>query len=133
MFKNLFGKKDSKSSEKEIKKPLNVDWIPLQSLEQLNAVIKASNEVYVAIFKHSTRCSISKTVAERFEKNYPSGLNLKLYYLDLLNYRDVSNEIAQRFQVIHQSPQFILLKDGQAVLNASHYDILEVNLTEVVK
>ncbi|TNF08335.1 MAG: DUF2847 family protein, partial [Bacillota bacterium] len=46
-----------------------------------------------------------------------------LYFLDLLNHRDVSNEIANRFQVVHQSPQLILIKNGVAVYNASHSEI----------
>jgi bacillithiol system protein YtxJ len=55
---------------------------------------------------------------------------LKVYYLDLLNYRDISNEIGVMFQVMHQSPQLIIVKNGVAVYNASHSDITEIQLSE---
>jgi bacillithiol system protein YtxJ len=50
------------------------------------------------------------------------------YFLDLLEHRDISNEIVIRFGVVHQSPQLILIKDGKAVYNASHSDIASEDL-----
>jgi bacillithiol system protein YtxJ len=52
------------------------------------------------------------------------------YYLDLLEFRPISNEIAGRFGVMHQSPQIILIKNGNAVYTASHSDIQVVDLAE---
>ena len=133
MLNKLFGKKKDKAAS-ETKNKINVEWIPLTSVGQLKEVTVASKEGYAGIFKHSTRCSISRSVAKRFEQNYPADLtNLKMYYLDLLNYREISNEITAQFQVMHQSPQFILIKNGKAILNASHYDIAQIDLPNIIK
>ena len=132
MFKSLFGKKDNNEPKKEVEKTSNINWIPLTSVEQITEVKEASKKGSVAVFKHSTRCIISRTVLQNFEEDYPSDIDLKLYFIDLLNYRDVSNAIAEQFGVIHQSPQFILIKNEKAVLNASHHGINEINLTESI-
>ncbi|NND62718.1 MAG: bacillithiol system redox-active protein YtxJ [Flavobacteriaceae bacterium] len=116
----LFSGKDS-SEEKEQKV---IPWNVLNSLDQLDAIAKESESIPVAIFKHSTRCGISRMVIRQFESSYSIDPNqLKLYYLDLLSYRDVSNEVGYRFQVIHQSPQLIVIKNGNAVAHASHHGI----------
>jgi bacillithiol system protein YtxJ len=57
---------------------------------------------------------------------------LKLYYLDLLNYRDISDEIGAQFQVMHQSPQLLIIKNEIAVAHASHYDIMSIDLKKQV-
>ena len=83
------------------------------------------------IFKHSTRCGISRMVLKQFESNYdidPS--QMKLYFLDLLSNRDVSDEVGYKFQVMHQSPQLIVIKNGVAVAHASHHSI---NASELKK
>ena len=97
-------------------------WIPLETLEQLDQ-IKASNESSL-IFKHSTRCSISMMTRKRFELDWdllPETTHL--YFLDLLRYREISNTIAEMFNVYHQSPQLLLIKDGECMYEASHGEI----------
>ncbi|PKP24712.1 MAG: bacillithiol system redox-active protein YtxJ [Bacteroidetes bacterium HGW-Bacteroidetes-2] len=116
----LFG--TSAASEK-IEKKL-IPWKHLISMEQLNEIIEISNTKPVAIFKHSTRCGISNMVIKQFEREFNLPENsLDLYYLDLLNHRDISNEIAARFQVFHQSPQLLIIKNGVTVFEASHQSI----------
>lgn len=97
-------------------------WHKIESENDLNAAIENSNIKNVVIFKHSTRCVISKTVLKNFE-NEAENSNTKIidfYYLDLLNYRNISNEIAEQFNITHQSPQVILIKNEEAIYNASH-------------
>ncbi len=84
----------------------------------------------VAIFKHSTRCSISRMALKQFENEFDLEGSVTPYYLDLLNHRDISNEIATRFQVYHQSPQLLLIKEGKSIYDASHSDIDAVELKE---
>jgi bacillithiol system protein YtxJ len=97
-------------------------WIPLESLEQLEQI--KSSEQYSVIFKHSTRCSISMMARKRFELEW-SALpeNLSLYFLDLIRYREISNSIAEIFDVYHESPQLILIKNGQCIYDTSHGEI----------
>lgn len=99
-------------------------WKNLQSEEDLNAAIKESFDKKVAIFKHSTRCHISKTVLKNFEKEVESSdQQYSYYFLDLIANRDLSNRIEEDLDVVHQSPQLIVLENGKAVKNASHQSI----------
>ncbi|RAU84443.1 bacillithiol system redox-active protein YtxJ [Pontibacter arcticus] len=112
-----------------------MNWHPLTTTDQLNEVIEESKTSPVIIFKHSTSCSISATAKSRFERQWDgAGLdNVKTYYLDLLRYRPVSNEIAEVLQVRHESPQLLLIQDGMCTYDASHLgisiDALKKNVT----
>jgi bacillithiol system protein YtxJ len=110
------------SSDEENTSP-KVNWIPLTDLGQLNEIINESVTKPVAIFKHSTRCSVSRMALRQFENEFDLSDKVTLYFLDLLNHRDVSNEIATRFGVEHQSPQLILINNGKAIYDASHSSI----------
>ncbi|WP_426670324.1 bacillithiol system redox-active protein YtxJ [Mucilaginibacter sp. McL0603] len=108
-----------------------MNWISLESAEQLSGI--KQKEGYSIIFKHSTRCSISLMAKRRLEldgDHLPE--NLPVYFLDLIKYRDVSNLVAQDFQVHHQSPQLLLIKDGECILDQSHGGIsVEEALSEL--
>lgn len=120
-FFDLFGKKNSNNATESVS---SVPWEVLNSVEQLEELEKESHITPVVIFKHSTRCGISRLALRSFEKGYEiPEEKLKVYYLDLLAHRDVSDEIAMRFQVIHQSPQIIVIRNGQTIHHASHYSI----------
>ena len=109
----------------------NVNWIHLTNVDQIKQIKSLSKSDTVFIFKHSTRCGISKMVIKRFENMFDESMsNIKVYYLDLLNYRDISNEIAVAFEVIHQSPQLLIIKNEVSVFNASHQDITSVKLQD---
>ena len=127
----MFGGKEGQEEKPE--KKIYLTWLPLTSLEQLETIETESNTASVLIFKDSTRCGISKMVIKQFEKLFTEeNQHLKVYYLDLLNYRDISNGIAAKFQVMHQSPQLIIVRNGSAVHHASHNDITQVNLTRFI-
>jgi bacillithiol system protein YtxJ len=131
ILNNIFGGKDDKSSKEEKKSFLT--WIPLTSSAQLEEIKEQSKKGAVFMFKHSTRCGISKMVIKQFENLFlEEHQNLKVYYLDLLNYREISAEIATKFQVTHQSPQLIIVKNEVSVHHASHSDITEVNLSRFI-
>jgi bacillithiol system protein YtxJ len=100
-----------------------MNWLPLTSIEQLDEIKAASNNKPQLIFKHSTTCSISKMAFSRFERAEAPD-TIDFYYLDLLNYRTISNAIAEKFQVHHESPQIILVKNGECIYDESHYGIM---------
>jgi bacillithiol system protein YtxJ len=125
IFNSLFG-----SSEEKKETRGKINWIPLTNLDQLNEIVTLSNEKPVAIFKHSTRCSVSRFALKQFESQFDSADATDTYFLDLIEHRDVSNEIANRFQVVHQSPQLLLIKSGQSIYDASHSDIDAKDLAE---
>ena len=117
-FKNIFG-----SSENENQSNIKMDWEPLNHIDQLNEIIAESKDKPGAIFKHSTRCSISRMALKQFENEFDFPEKVTPYFLDLIAFREISNDIASRFGVQHQSPQLILIKNGKAVYNTSHSDI----------
>jgi bacillithiol system protein YtxJ len=96
-----------------------LDWNILDTIEQLELIQTESFNKPQLLFKHSTRCSISSMAKSRLD-SHDSGETCDVYYLDLISYREISNAIADKFGVAHESPQVILLKDGKAVYNASH-------------
>jgi bacillithiol system protein YtxJ len=118
LFNSFFG-----SSEEKKESVSKVNWIPLQLMGQLDELTALSNEKPVFIFKHSTRCSISRFALKQFENEFDLHNTIDAYFLDLITYREISNEIAARFGVPHQSPQLILIKGGKAIYDVSHSDI----------
>lgn len=127
IFNNIF------SSTKEPKEEKTLPWIPLISLAQLNDIETKSKTKTQVIFKHSTRCGISKMVMNQFIEAYDlTEKDIDLYYLDLLSYRDVSDEVGYKFQVIHQSPQMLVLKNGVVVSHASHGAINDIDLNKFI-
>lgn len=110
------GSEEEKSSE--------TFWKNIASEADLNKAAEESNSKKVVIFKHSTRCFISKTVLKNFEREVRnSDKEVSYYFLDLIAHRDLSNKIADDFDVTHQSPQLIVLENGKATKNASHQSI----------
>lgn len=99
-----------------------MNWIPLISEEQLNEIAAKSFTKSQVIFKHSTTCSISSMALNRLERS-EAPANGDFYYLDLLNLRPISIAIAEKFQVHHESPQIIVIKNGECVYDESHYGI----------
>ncbi|MDP2540579.1 MULTISPECIES: bacillithiol system redox-active protein YtxJ [Tenacibaculum] len=125
VLSTILGRKNRNKKEEES----FINWIPLTSLDQIKEIKELSKNEPVAIFKHSTRCGISSMVIKRFVNSFDEELkDFKVYYLDLLSYRDISNEIGYTFQVLHQSPQLLVVKKGEVISHASHYDIAHINL-----
>ncbi|MEY4085796.1 MAG: bacillithiol system redox-active protein YtxJ [Bacteroidota bacterium] len=118
LFKSIFGDSENKNTNTS-----KINWIALTDLGQLNEIMDLSHEQPVAIFKHSTRCSISRMALKQFENEFDLEGSVTPYFLDLLNHRDISQEIATRFEVYHQSPQLLLIKEGKSIYDASHSDI----------
>ncbi len=113
-----------------------MNWNTLNQINQIQELELVSVQKPVLIFKHSTRCSISRTVLNRFETAFTSinPQQIDCYLLDLLNHRDISNKLAVQFEVQHESPQVIVLQNGKTSLYKNHYEIdlsdilIELNL-----
>lgn len=118
LFNNLFkGRSEGENSVK-------INWIALTESSQIEEIISQSNTKFVLIFKHSTRCGVSSMALRSFEREYDLPEEaIDLYFLDLLKFRAISNEISVRFNVQHKSPQVLVLKKEQVVYHDSHYHI----------
>ena len=108
-----------------------MQWKNITDLSQISEIQKEKG--YSVIFKHSTRCSVSLMAKRKFESDWevlPEDTNL--YFLDLINHRNISSQIAETFQVHHESPQILVIKDGDCVLDASHSEISADEVAEVI-
>lgn len=127
----LFSKLFNNSTEIKEKKVL--PWMALTEVSQLDNIKKKSSTKTQVIFKHSTRCGISRMVMNQFTDAYHLTENdLDLYYLDLISYREVSNEVGIRFQVMHESPQLLVIKNGVVVSHTSHGAINDIDLSRFI-
>jgi bacillithiol system protein YtxJ len=114
-------------------KTSNFDWIKLTSSEQLHELIKEAATTPVLLFKHSTRCSISAMALNRFEQEWDTEkATCVCVYLDLIEYRSISNEIATLLKVEHQSPQAILVHNGTVVYAESHGAITASSIQNLI-
>lgn len=104
-------------------------WTALSTLDQLDRISEDSQDRAQVIFKHSTRCSISRVALSRFDRNQPSG-EATYHLLDLLEYRSISHAIAERFGVMHESPQVLIIQEGKCVYHANHLDIEPAEISQ---
>ncbi len=108
-----------------------IPWIPLQTAEDLEAAWLRSFQHPVAFFKHSTRCSVSRMVKQQLEKQWsPDPDAWSVYYLDLLQYRSLSNSLTERSGQQHESPQLLVIRNGKLIYAASHE---QIEVPEMVK
>lgn len=96
-----------------------MNWIDLHSMSQLDEIVEKSNSTPQIILKHSTRCSISHMAKGRLDRS-EQPTNVDFYYLDLIANRDISNAIAEKFSVHHESPQILLIKNGECTYEETH-------------
>jgi bacillithiol system protein YtxJ len=116
----------TKSTKNNEHNSSSIKWTQLLTIEQLELIKNNSFNNPIVIFKHSTRCSVSSMALSRLERNWNTTKtgNLEMYFLDLISYRSVSNAIAEKFSVRHESPQLLLIKNGEVIYHASHNEII---------
>lgn len=123
IFNKIFGNTSEQKEEKVL------PWMELNHADQIKTIQEKSKTKTQVIFKHSTRCGISRMAMNRFVDNYHfDESEIDLYYLDIIANREVSNETGYKFQVIHESPQLLVIKNGVVVAHASHGSISTINL-----
>lgn len=125
IFDSVFGKK-----EKPIKEKKQLPWIQLGNLDQLEVIAEKSKDRPQVIYKHSNTCGISSVVLKMFTDSYELDTDCDLYFLTIQSHRDISNEIEHRFGVRHESPQLLVVKNGEVSFHTSHGAIADSNLKE---
>ena len=130
IFNNIFGEN---KTENNLDKKTEAKFYSLNKMTLLDEIDNISQTKPVVIFKHSTRCIISRTALKNFESDFNFFEDkIDWYLLDLLTHRDVSNEIANRYNVTHQSPQILVIKNGKAIFSESHDGILAEDLKQFI-
>ena len=112
---------------------MKINWLNLQSTQEVDNIITRSFSVPCLIFKHSTRCEISSIAKYRLENDWAFEEDtLEAYFLDILNYRTVSAYIADAFSITHESPQALLIHKGTCVFDTSHLDVSVAEIKEAL-
>ena len=112
-----------------------MNWTTLEHTDTLEEIKEISGSHPVVIFKHSTRCSVSSMALNRLERNWKEDemANTNAFFLDLVRHRNVSNAVAEVFNVQHQSPQILIIKDGNCVYDNSHMGISYQDIKNTLK
>ena len=100
----------------------------ITEVTELEGLIDRSKQAPVVIFKHSLTCPISASALEKMQ-GYEGDVDL----VEVQRARALSNEIAQRLGVRHESPQIIIVRNGQVLWNASHFKITAEAVAEAVR
>lgn len=113
-------------------------WQHLTDVNQfLNIINQSKEQSYynrtVLFFKHSTRCAISSMALNRIESKWIDNELIDTYYLDLLQHRDISNEIEKQLGVEHASPQILLVRNGSCFYSATHNAINVADVLEAIE
>lgn len=109
-------------------------WKIMETEDHLNQAIKDSYSKTVVIFKHSVTCGISARAHHLLENEWNfANEDFDFYYLDLLSFRNISNQIASELKVQHQSPQIIIIKNGQSAYDMSHHKISAKTLADALE
>jgi len=102
-----------------------MNWKRITTTEHLSQLEEESRDNSVLIFKHSTRCSISDSALGRLQRNWKeeNAEQMSCYYLDLIQFRDLSNRVAEKYGIRHESPQALIIRDGKCVFSQTHSQI----------
>lgn len=114
-----------KSNKEEFK------WEEITSVEEVDEIHLASNEKIQVIYKHSRTCGvcyISRNSLEKMEDEIRQSIDL--YMVDVIRDRPISQYIAEKYGIRHESPQMLIIKDGEVIWHGSHYKVKLDNLVE---
>lgn len=100
--------------------------------DELDALVVRSSTRPVLIFKHSPTCGTSYFALDELSAWGQEQDAADVHLVDVIAHRVVSNEIARRFGVRHQSPQVLLVRDGRVLWHASHYSVTAASVASAL-
>ena len=101
-----------------------MQWHSIQSPDEVDVVQQRSHDKPQVILKHSTRCNISAMSKARLERAYTDAADtLDWHLLLVVEDRPASNHAAEVFSVYHQSPQLMLIVNGECIFEETHGEI----------
>lgn len=103
-------------------------FIEIADVPSLDQFMASSNGSSAILFKHSDTCGVSaRAYREMSQLSQPVGL------ITVQRARAVSNEIEKRWQVSHETPQVLIVRDGKVIWDASHFQIKAVDVEAALK
>lgn len=111
-----------------------MNWTKIENEQDLNDLNEISRKKICLLFKYSTRCPTSGVALDRLERDWnPDEMEeVEPYFLDLIKHRNLSNVIADHYDVMHESPQIILIEKGKSIFDTSHFWIKYENIREAI-
>jgi len=115
-------------------KGMHPDLTVLNGIDELNRVLSASTAQPVLLFKHSYTCGVSaealdELIAHLNERDH----SVPFAMVAVQTHREVSNAIASRLGVRHETPQALLVQDGRVVWSASHFRVTSRSVEEAIR
>jgi bacillithiol system protein YtxJ len=106
---------------------------PLTSAEQFDAILESSRRQPVVIFKHSPACGTSAQAYDELEALLHDAPGAAVFLINVLTNRSLSQTIAARFRIRHESPQVLVLQDEQVRWHGSHFRVTAGNVKKAVE
>jgi bacillithiol system protein YtxJ len=107
-------------------------FAPLDTLEQFDALLAESAQRPVAIFKHSPACGTSYQAYDELEAFLQDAADADVFLIDVLVNRQLSRTIAARFHIRHESPQALIIRNGEVRWHGSHYQVTALNVKKAL-
>ena len=107
-------------------------FIPLVNAEQIDALLEKSAQRAIAIFKHSGACGTSAQAYDELETFLQGAGSDDVYVVDVLTDRPLSQALAARFKVRHESPQVLVIRGGQVRWHGSHFRVTAENIQKAL-
>jgi bacillithiol system protein YtxJ len=110
----------------------STNFAPVTDAGELDELLARSHDAPVILFKHSTTCPISAR-AHRQMSELSNDVAGRISLVIVQRARELSRRVAEQTGIQHESPQTIILRNGQAVWSASHFDITAEAVTQAVQ
>jgi bacillithiol system protein YtxJ len=104
--------------------------VPLNTIEDLDRVLA---EDVAVIYKHSTQCGLSARTLQQMLSFVADHPDVPVYKVNVVEDRPVSDAVARRLAIPHESPQAIVLRRGAPVWNGSHLDVTAEKLSAALE
>ncbi|PSQ92738.1 MAG: bacillithiol system redox-active protein YtxJ [Bacteroidetes bacterium SW_4_67_19] len=110
--------------------PQDGPFRPLATEDDLQDALRHSDDEPVVFYKHSSTCPISAQAEDEMKSLLSNSGAPPVYELVVQESRDMSDRIAEHFSIRHETPQAIVVSDGEPVFNASHHDVTAASVRQ---
>jgi bacillithiol system protein YtxJ len=116
---------------------MHPDLRPLQHVDELHRLLAESESRPVLLFKHSHTCGVSWEALDELmahlNERRPHGFLPEYAMVTVQTHRAVSNAIAQKLGVRHETPQALLVRNGRVVWSASHFRVTAAAVEDAIR
>lgn len=113
---------------------LSDEWTIPETVEEIDGFFEPDSGMHI-IYKHSYSCGTSIFAKTRVEQTFKNDLpeNVHFYFVDVRTHRPVSNAIAEKSGIMHESPQLIIINEGKVLWHGSHNQVTSEPISKFLK